>query len=89
MKKELLIIALGALMGIQGCNVGNAPEPMDANQVNNAVNNAKPEDQIAFWNSSPLPPAEKKAKIDAIRKKYNLPDNSGAQGGPPPGVTGH
>lgn len=91
MKKTKILVALGVLFGIQGCgNIGNAPEPMTADQVNKTVSEAKPEDQIAYWQSSPLPAAEKQKKIDEIRQKYNLPADAGAASGPPPNTgAGH
>lgn len=91
MKKSIIVASLGLAFGLQGCsNIGNAPEPMTADQVNKQVGEAKPEDQIAYWQSSPLPAAEKQKKIDEIRQKYNLPADAGAASGPPPGTgAGH
>lgn len=59
-------------VAVVGCNMGNAPEPMSESELKQAVDNAKPEDQIAWIERSPMPPDEKKAKIAEIKAKHGL-----------------
>lgn len=58
-----------------GCGVGDAPKPMSQQEVKEALDKSKPEDQIHFIQSSPLNQKDKKAKIDEIKAKYNLTDS--------------
>jgi hypothetical protein len=71
MKKPLFAVALLGV-AISGCNVGNAPEPMSETEVRQAVDNAKPEDQISWIQRSPMPAAEKEKKIAEIKAKHGL-----------------
>lgn len=73
----LIVIALGLLLF--GCGVGDAPRPMSQQDVKEALDKAKPEDQIHFIQSSPMNAKDKKAKIDEIKAKYNLSDDDVAR----------
>jgi hypothetical protein len=75
--------ALGFML--VGCASDAPPtQSMSGNDVQNALANAKPQDQIDWWRRSPSPPEEKAAKIKAIQKKYGLPEDP-----PSPNMGGH
>jgi hypothetical protein len=76
--KNLWIIGIALLAGV-GCNAGNAPEPMNEDQLTDAVGKLKPQDQINYINSSPMPPAMKAEKIKAIEEKYGIKAEAPAQ----------
>lgn len=57
-----------------GCNVGNAPEGPSAEQFQKELQSKPAVDQIRFIQASPAPAAEKAAKIEELKKKYNLTD---------------
>jgi hypothetical protein len=74
-KKSMIKNSLPLLflcVAIAGCNIGNAPEPMSEAELKKAVENAKPEDQIAWIQRSPMPTAEKEAKIAEIKEKHGI-----------------
>ncbi len=55
-----------------GCdNVGNAPQG-STEQVKKDIDALSPQKQIAQWQYSPLPAAEKEKKIQEIEKKYGI-----------------
>ena len=64
-------------MAAAGCNIGNAPEPMSGTDVKSAVEQLPPEKQIEWYQRSPMPPAEKQAKINEIKKKAGMPVDEG------------
>jgi hypothetical protein len=82
MKRHFWMAGLFALVCV-GCNVGNAPEPMSEDQLKSAVEKLPPKDQIAYINSSPMPPAEKARRIKEIEDKTGYKAEAPA-GGPPP-----
>lgn len=78
MKNSLLILGLAAI-SCAGCNAGNAPEPMNEQQLKGAVEKLSPKDQIAYIKSSPMPPAMKAQRIKEIEDKTGYKDtDSGA-----------
>jgi hypothetical protein len=83
MKIHSRIIAgtiLGALL--VGCNVGEAPSGSEQ-AVKDQFNSMKPEEKIRFIQSSPMPAAEKQAKIDEIKKQAGITGDVAAPAGPP------
>ena len=81
----LLAIAAGSL--ISGCNVGNAPEGPSTEQFQKEVASQPPADQIRLIQASPAPAADKAARIEEIKKKYNLSDADVAAATAPPAGT--
>ena len=75
--KNLLILTISSVI-LVGCNAGMAPEPMSQSELKSAVDKASPADQIAWIKSSPMPAAEKDAKIKAIEEKtgYKAPESN-------------
>lgn len=87
--KRIYFASLGLLAILSaGCSLGNAPEPMSADQVKGEVEKLKPEQQIDWINRSPMPPSEKQAKIAEIRKKYGLPEQAAGPAAPGAPSTG-
>ena len=71
MKARSLVLCLFALACF-GCNIGNAPTPMEASEVQGAVDKLPPQDQIRYIQNSPLPQAEKDKRIAEIKAKHGL-----------------
>ena len=71
MNKNIWIAGLLGLACL-GCNVGSAPEPMNESQLKDAVDQLKPQDQINYIRSTPMPEAKKAERIAEIEKKYNI-----------------
>ena len=70
--------ALAVGLALEGCaSTATPPTPMTPDQLNAALQNTTPENQIDWINRSPMPPDQKEAKIKAIREKYHLPEPSG------------
>ncbi len=64
---------------IAGCGSSSAPSTgMNGNDVQAALANTSPQNQIDWINRSPMSPDEKAKKIAEIQKKYNLPADSSA-----------
>lgn len=85
---SLGILSLSVLAALTGCNVGNAPEGPSVEQFQQEVAAKPPADQIRLIQASPAPAADKAARIEEIKKKYNLTDADVAaatapQGGEP------
>ena len=77
---------LAATVSLIGCGIGDAPKTMDQNELKDALSKATPQQQIDWYNRSPMPAAEKKKKIEEIEQKYGLKPGgavgpSGAPGG--------
>lgn len=68
------LISLIISTSIVGCNVGNAPEGPSPEQFQKELSAKPAVDQIRFIQASPAPAAEKAAKIEELKKKYNLTD---------------
>jgi len=84
MKTTLFALGIFAALGISGCHVGNAPEPMSATEVKDAVAKLPPQQQIDWINRSPMPPDEKAKRIAEIKAKAGIssgPSGSGPMGG--------
>ena len=71
MNKNLWIVSLAVLL-CAGCGVGNAPAPMDENQLKAAVEKMPPQDQINYINSSPMPKEMKEQRIAEIKAKAGM-----------------
>ena len=67
---RLLAIAAVSVFAV-GCG-SSGPDPMSETDVKAALDKATPEQQIDWINRSPMPPAEKKQKIEEIEKKYGI-----------------
>lgn len=65
-------IASVAMLLCVGCNVGNAPAPMDEDQLKAAVEKLSPQDQINYINSSPMPKELKEKRIAEIKAKAGM-----------------
>lgn len=68
------LISLIISTSLFGCNVGNAPEGPSPEQFQKELAAKPAVDQIRFIQASPAPAAEKAAKIEELKKKYNLTD---------------
>jgi hypothetical protein len=68
------LISLVITASIAGCNVGNAPEGPSPEQFQKELATKPAVDQIRFIQGSPAPAADKAAKIEELKKKYNLTD---------------
>lgn len=86
MKSKSIWLAISLGFVCVGCNVGNAPEPMNEAQLENAVEKLPPQKQIDYINSSPMPADEKARRIAEIEAKtgYKAESKSGA-----PNTAGH
>lgn len=84
MTKRIFTFAAATVAAVLlgGCNIGNAPEPMAASEVKKEVEKLTPDQQIDWYNRSPMPPAEKQKKIAEIREKYGLQDSGGGPSAP-------
>ncbi len=78
MKTKNLLIAIVLLLVCVGCNVGNAPEPMNEDQLKSAIEKMPPEKQIEYINSSPMPADMKAKRIKEIEDKtgYKAPEST-------------
>lgn len=74
-------------MGLSGCNVGNAPAAMDANEARAALDKMSPQDQIKYVATSPMPADKKKERYAEIEAKTGVKasDVLGGASGPGPG----
>ncbi len=73
MKKGINVVLAGALgLAIIGCNAGSVPRGMTQDDAKARIANMKPEDQIKFYNSSPMPQAEKEKKFKEIEEKTGV-----------------
>ena len=81
------LVGLAATGILSGCNVGMMPEGPSPSEVKAKIAAMPPDQQIAFYKNSPMPPAEKAAKIAEIEQKYNIKADapSNPPGGPPTG----
>jgi hypothetical protein len=73
MKRNVWIVGVLAL-ACAGCNVGNAPEPMSETDLKTTVEKLPAKEQIAYINSSPMPPAMKAQRIKEIEEKTGYKD---------------
>jgi hypothetical protein len=72
------------VVACSGCSsIGNAPAPMDENQLKSAVEKLSPKDQIAYINSTPMPPDKKAARIKEIEEKTGYHPDAAGKPGPP------
>lgn len=71
MNKKLWIASLAAIICV-GCGVGNAPAPMDEDQLKAAVEKMPAQDQINYINSSPMPKEMKEKRIAEIKAKAGM-----------------
>jgi len=74
MKLKLMVMLLAVIVagGMSGCSMGMMPEGPSASQVKEKVAAMPPDQQIAFYQNSPMSPAKKAAKIAEIKAKYGL-----------------
>lgn len=73
MNKLACLAVFAVAFGLVACdNIGNAPAGMSKDDVNAAVNKMTPEQKIKFYQSSPMPQAEKEKKIAEIKKEAGL-----------------
>ena len=73
MKTGIKLVIAGSLgLTIVGCNVGSVPRGMSQDDAKARIANMKPEDQIRFYNSSPMPQAEKEKKFKEIEEKTGV-----------------
>ncbi len=81
------LIAILASSALIGCSAGDAPPPMTREDAKTALSNLSPEDKIRYYDSSPMPAAEKQQKIAEIEQQYGVKasDILGNKGGPPAG----
>ncbi len=63
-----LMICVIAMM-LVGCGIGDAPAPMEPNEVQSAVSKLPDDQQIAYIKNSPMPQAEKDRRIAEIKAK--------------------
>jgi hypothetical protein len=73
MKRNAWTLSLAAFL-LVGCNVGNAPEPMNEDQLKAAIEKMPPQDQINYINSTPMPAEQKAARIKEIEAKTGYKD---------------
>lgn len=80
MKNRTILAGLLALLCV-GCNVGNAPEPMSQAQLDAHLKTLKPQDEINYINTMPIPAAEKAKKIAEVeaRTGYKAPASNRPQ----------
>lgn len=78
-KLQIAGIALVALFAV-GCGIGNAPEPMAAEDVKGELEKLSPEQQIEWVNRSPMSAADKQKRIDEIKAKTGYQGDAGASG---------
>ena len=71
MKSNFWIVALIAVASI-GCNMGNAPEPMNEAELKSAIDKMPAKDQIDYINASPMPKEMKEQRIAEIKKKAGM-----------------
>lgn len=81
-KNTLVTVGLLAVLSLVGCNVGEAPSG-SPQAVQDQFKSMKPEDQIKFIQDSPMPPADKAAKIEEIKKQAGITGETPAPTGPP------
>ena len=76
--RTFIAVALGATL-LLGCSSGDGPSgPGDDNAVNDALKSMSKEEKIKFYQNSPLPPAEKAAKLKELGAEAAPADPSGA-----------
>lgn len=83
MKNKIWMAGI-VVLACTGCNVGNAPEPMNDNDLKSAIEKLPPQDQINYIKSSPMPPEMKAQKIKEIEEKtgYKSPERDPSKSGP-------
>ncbi len=62
------------LLACVGCNVGNAPEPMNEDQLKAAIEKLPPKDQVAYIKSTPMSAEKKAERIKEIETKTGYKD---------------
>ncbi len=74
MKKILgfLLLASTAYCLVACGNDATPPQPMSGKETEDALSKATPEQQIEWYQRSPMPPAEKAKKIAEIEEKYGI-----------------
>jgi hypothetical protein len=87
MKSLRSFAILAVALSLIGCGMGDAPPPMTREDAKNALNNLSPEDKIRYYDSSPMPAAEKQKKIAEVEQQYGVKasDVLGNKGAPAPG----
>ncbi len=79
----LATLAIGASL-LVGCSSGDAPAgPGDDNAVKNALPKMSREEKIKFYQNSPLPAAEKAAKLKELGAEPAAPSTPGTPVGAP------
>jgi hypothetical protein len=81
--KRTIVLTLIAAFACIGCNVGNAPEPMNEAELKSAVEKMPPQDQINYINASPMPQAQKDKRIKEIMDKTGYTPPNTTPAGPP------
>lgn len=72
----------GLALFASGCGIGNAPEPMAAEDVKSELEKLTPEQQIDWVNRSPMSPADKQKRIDEIKAKTGYSGGGNAASAP-------
>lgn len=69
------LILISTLVVLTGCNVGNAPTPMSNTDAKKAIDELPLDKKIAFIESSPASPEEKKRLIEEAKMKAGSSQN--------------
>jgi hypothetical protein len=72
MKKLQLLSAILLALTVVGCNVGNVPEGMNANDAKGAIAKMTPEQKIRAIASSPMPADQKQAEYKKIEAETGV-----------------
>ena len=92
MIKSIGVLAAGAAiaLGLGGCNVGMGPEGPSPQEFQKQVDSLSPQKQIEHIQGSPMAPAMKAQKIQAIEQKYGIKADAAptAPGTPAPAGAG-
>lgn len=77
--KSILLVT--AVVMIVGCS-STVPKGMSQDDAKNTIEKMKPEDKIRFYNSSPMPQAEKEAKFREIEQQTGVKASDVLKGQP-------
>jgi hypothetical protein len=85
-KKRFSLAILPLAFLLIGCNVGNAPAGMSNEEARSALDKLSPEEKIRYYQSSPMPQAEKEKKYAEIEQKYGVKASDVIGNFPKPGL---